>query len=74
MLYFDKIDVCKGIDVNKVSKSEECNVCHYWCFLNKGFNLNLVRGVVLPHVGFPLKLRNAKSCNLDTFPHSVTFH
>ena len=53
MLYFDKIDVCKGIDVNKVSKSEECNVCHYWCFLNKGFNLNLVRGVVLPLLVFP---------------------
>ena len=55
MLYFDKIDVCKGIDVNKVSKSEECSVCHYWCFLNKDFKLNLVRGVVLPPCWFSLK-------------------
>ena len=34
MLYYDRIDVSKGIDVNKTSVSEECNVCHYWYFLN----------------------------------------
>ena len=34
MLYHDRIDVSKGIDVNKTSVSEECNVCHYWYFLN----------------------------------------
>ena len=26
MLYFD------GIDVNKTSKSQECDICHYWYF------------------------------------------
>ena len=32
MLYFDRIDV------NKTSKSKECDICHYWYFfLNKGF-------------------------------------
>ena len=30
MLYYDKIDVSEGIDVNKTSASEECDVCHYW--------------------------------------------
>ena len=35
MLYFYKIDVSEGIDVNKTSKSKECNICYYWCFLNK---------------------------------------
>ena len=34
MLYFDRIDVCKGIDVNKTSASKECDICHYWYFLN----------------------------------------
>ena len=29
MLYFDRIDVSEGIDVNKTSKSKECNICHY---------------------------------------------
>ena len=37
MLYSDKTDVSKGIDVNKTSKTKECNICHYWYFLNKGF-------------------------------------
>ena len=36
MLYFDKIDVSEGIDVNKTSAAKECDVCHYWYFLNKG--------------------------------------
>ena len=34
---FERIDVSKGIDVNKTSKSKECDICHYWYFLNKGF-------------------------------------
>ena len=37
MLCFNRIDVSEGIDVNKTSKSKECNVCHYWYVLNKGF-------------------------------------
>ena len=37
MLYFDKIDVSEGIDVNKTSASKECSICHCWYFLNKGF-------------------------------------
>ena len=37
MLYYDRIDVTEGIDVNKTRESKECNICHYWYFLNKGF-------------------------------------
>ena len=37
MLYYDRIDVSEGIDVNKTNKSKECNICNYWHFLNKGF-------------------------------------
>ena len=37
MLYYDRIDVSEGIDVNKTSKSEECDICHYWYFLKRGF-------------------------------------
>ena len=37
MLYFDKIDVSEGIDVNKTSASKECDICQYWYFLSKGF-------------------------------------
>ena len=37
MLYYDKTDVSEGIDVNKTSASKECNICHYWHFLNYSF-------------------------------------
>ena len=29
MVYFDRIDVSEGIDVNKTSKSIERDICHY---------------------------------------------
>ena len=37
MLYYDRIDVSEGIDVNKTSASKEWDVCHYWYFLNYAF-------------------------------------
>ena len=37
MLYFYRIDVSEGIDVNNTSVSKECDICHYWFFLNKNF-------------------------------------
>ena len=37
MLYSDRIDASEGIDVNTTSESKECDICHSWYFLNKGF-------------------------------------
>ena len=37
MLCCERIDVSKGIDVNKTSTSKKCDICHYWCFLNEEF-------------------------------------
>ena len=37
MLYFNKIDVSEWIDVNKTSASKECDIWHYWYFLNFSF-------------------------------------
>ena len=37
MLYFNKIDVSEGIDVNTTSASKECDICHYYYFLNYSF-------------------------------------
>ena len=37
MLYYDRIDISEGIDVNKTITSKECDVCHYWYFLNYSF-------------------------------------
>ena len=46
MLYCNKIDVSEGIDTNKTSASKECDICHYWYFLEKGFTfpLNVCNG------------------------------
>ena len=41
MLYYDKIDFSEGTDVNKTSASKECNVCHYFYFLNYSFKFQL---------------------------------
>ena len=36
-LYFDRIDVSEGIDVNKTSVSKEYDIYHYWYFLSYSF-------------------------------------
>ena len=38
MLEYERIDLSKGIDLNKTSKSKKCDICHYWSFLDKNFN------------------------------------
>ena len=37
MLYYDRIDVSEGININKTSALKKCDICHYWYFLDKGF-------------------------------------
>ena len=31
----------EGIDVNKTSELKDCDICHYWLFLNKGFKFKI---------------------------------
>ena len=38
MLYFDRIDVSEGIDINKAKVSKECDICHYCYFIDNEFN------------------------------------
>ena len=38
MLYFNRIDIYEGVDVNKTSALKGCNICHYWYVLNYSFN------------------------------------
>ena len=37
MIDYDRIDVSGGSDVNRSSASKECDVYHYWYFLNYSF-------------------------------------
>ena len=42
MLYYDRIGVTEGIDVNKTTTSKDCNICHYRRFLNYSFKFQLI--------------------------------
>ena len=37
MLEYEIFDISEGIDINKSGKSKECDLCHYWYFLDKNF-------------------------------------
>ena len=37
MLECDKIDILKGIDINKTNLSKDCDICHYCYFTDIGF-------------------------------------
>ena len=37
MLYYDRIDVSEGININKTSTSKECDIFRYWYFFDTGF-------------------------------------
>ena len=37
MLFYKRTNVSEGNDVNKTLASKECDICHYWYFLNYGF-------------------------------------
>ena len=38
MLEYDRIDISKGIDIDKTNKLKECDICHYWYFFDKNYN------------------------------------
>ena len=37
MLEYDRIDVSEGIIVDTINASKECDIFHYWYFLDRGF-------------------------------------
>ena len=39
MLYYDRIDITKGIDLAKSENRKQCKICHYW-FFNHGFKFH----------------------------------
>ena len=36
MVEYNRIDIPEGLDVNKMSASKECDICHYWSFKDIG--------------------------------------
>ena len=41
MLEYERIDISEGIYINKTNASKECDIWHYWYFLDKNFNYEL---------------------------------
>ena len=37
MLYYGRLDVSEGIDINKTTATKECDFFNYWYFLNWSF-------------------------------------
>ena len=37
MLYFKRTDNSAGIDINKTSTPNQCDICQNWYFIDKGF-------------------------------------
>ena len=37
MLEYERNVISEGIDLNKSNKSKECDISHYWYFLDKNF-------------------------------------
>ena len=71
VLSYDRIVVSEGIDVNKTSESKECDICHYWYFLNKEFTfqsyvLNRCHDLVMTYMKLNdiniLNIKNANYC------------
>ena len=40
MLQYGRTDISEGININKLNKSNECLICHYWYFEDIGYKLN----------------------------------
>ena len=37
MVYFNRVDIFEGNNIDKTSASKELDICHYWLFLNYSF-------------------------------------
>ena len=73
MLYYYRIDVSKGADVNKTSASKECTISQYCYFHNKlpmsGFAILNIRSVdyccIIKRVNKSKAINLLQSANLD---------
>ena len=71
MLYYDTFDVSEGIGDNKRNASKQCDVCHYWYFLNGSFKFQpnvcnrchdlLIMSLILSDISF-LNIKGSDYC------------
>ena len=84
MLYYDRIDVSDGIDVSKRGALKECDICHYWYFLDKKFKFQpnvcdgshdlLMMSININNIAI-LKIRSVSyRCNINGIIKSQALH
>ena len=65
MAYYDRINVSEGIDVNKRSESKECDICHYWYFLNRRFKFqSYIWNICQDLLTMPMNLKDIYVLNI----------
>ena len=57
-MYCNRIDISEGTDVDKTSASKQCNICHYWYFLNYSLNSHQMSAMFHQHKR-PTSIKNA---------------
>ena len=72
MLYFNRIDVSEGIDVNKTSALKDYDICHYWYFLKYSFKFQPNVSKLFKHQKWGHKL-NTK-CRFDRKKQNIIKH
>ena len=75
MLYVDRTEVSEGTDVNKTSASKECDICHYWYFLNYSFTFqpnvcNRCRDLLM----LSMNLSDITILNIKSFDYRCVFN
>ena len=57
-MYCNRIDISEGTDVDKTSASKQCNIYHYWYFLNYSLNSHQMSAMLHQHER-PTSIKNA---------------
>ena len=47
MVEYDRRDISEEIYVNIAHASKECDLCHFWCYKDIGFNINHIFAMVV---------------------------
>ena len=69
MLYFNRIDISEGTNIKKTSTTKECNIYHYWYFIDYSFKFqpnvcNRCHDLILMSMNLSdIAILNIKNCN-----------
>ena len=47
MFEYDRINISEETDIDKTNKSKDCDICHYWYFLDKTLIMKIIYVMVV---------------------------